>query len=215
MAARLPSSGWSPTTPPTAASTTCSCVPEYRGRGYAKALLETLLAHPSLQGLRRLSLGLRQRQRAVRAVRLQPRRSIPTRCSSARSRTSTYPELTGSAVTRCGTPPRRRSCRPSSRAARGGARCGRRTRPRTVQRSVVASPLTGSTRSATASPASTLSPSFFRNTSTPACGASTGSTPSSGVGSHSGAGSAPAAGRSRPRAPGSAAGRARPVRASA
>ncbi|NML61658.1 GNAT family N-acetyltransferase [Massilia sp. RP-1-19] len=29
-------------------------VPEYRGRGYAKALLETLLAHPSLQGLRRL-----------------------------------------------------------------------------------------------------------------------------------------------------------------
>ena len=32
-------------------------LPEYRGRGYAKALLETLLAHPSLQGLRRLSLA--------------------------------------------------------------------------------------------------------------------------------------------------------------
>jgi GNAT superfamily N-acetyltransferase len=32
-------------------------VPEYRGRGYARALLETLLAHPSLQGLRRLSLN--------------------------------------------------------------------------------------------------------------------------------------------------------------
>lgn len=32
-------------------------VPEYRGRGYARALLETLLAHPSLQGLRRLSVN--------------------------------------------------------------------------------------------------------------------------------------------------------------
>lgn len=32
-------------------------VPEYRGRGYARALMETLLAHPSLQGLRRLSVA--------------------------------------------------------------------------------------------------------------------------------------------------------------
>ena len=32
-------------------------VPEYRGRGYASALLETLLAHPSLQGLRRLTVA--------------------------------------------------------------------------------------------------------------------------------------------------------------
>ena len=32
-------------------------VPEYRGRGYAKAMLETLLAHPSLQGLRRLCIA--------------------------------------------------------------------------------------------------------------------------------------------------------------
>lgn len=32
-------------------------VPEYRGRGYAKALIETLLAHPSLQGLRRLTVS--------------------------------------------------------------------------------------------------------------------------------------------------------------
>lgn len=32
-------------------------IPEYRGRGYAKALMRTLLAHPSLQGLRRLTLA--------------------------------------------------------------------------------------------------------------------------------------------------------------
>lgn len=32
-------------------------LPEYRGRGYASALLETLLAHPSLQGLRRLTVA--------------------------------------------------------------------------------------------------------------------------------------------------------------
>lgn len=32
-------------------------LPEYRGRGYARALLETLLAHPSLQGLRRLTVA--------------------------------------------------------------------------------------------------------------------------------------------------------------
>ncbi|HEY0490926.1 MAG TPA: GNAT family N-acetyltransferase [Telluria sp.] len=31
-------------------------VPEYRGRGYARAMMETLLAHPSLQGLRRMML---------------------------------------------------------------------------------------------------------------------------------------------------------------
>jgi GNAT superfamily N-acetyltransferase len=32
-------------------------VPEYRGRGYAKTMMETLLAHPSLQGLRRMTLS--------------------------------------------------------------------------------------------------------------------------------------------------------------
>lgn len=32
-------------------------LPEYRGRGYARVLLETLLAHPSLQGLRRLCVS--------------------------------------------------------------------------------------------------------------------------------------------------------------
>ncbi|RJG21797.1 GNAT family N-acetyltransferase [Massilia cavernae] len=32
-------------------------VPEYRGRGYAREIMETLLAHPSLQGLRRLTLA--------------------------------------------------------------------------------------------------------------------------------------------------------------
>mgnify|MGYP003557499656 CR=1 FL=1 len=32
-------------------------VPEYRRRGYATELLETVLAHPSLQGLRRMSLA--------------------------------------------------------------------------------------------------------------------------------------------------------------
>lgn len=32
-------------------------LPEYRGRGYASALMETLLAHPSLQGLRRLTVA--------------------------------------------------------------------------------------------------------------------------------------------------------------
>ena len=32
-------------------------IPEYRGRGYARAIMQTLLAHPSLQGLRRLTLA--------------------------------------------------------------------------------------------------------------------------------------------------------------
>lgn len=32
-------------------------LPEYRGRGYAKELMQTVLAHPSLQGLRRLTLA--------------------------------------------------------------------------------------------------------------------------------------------------------------
>ena len=32
-------------------------LPEYRGRGYASALLDTILAHPSLRGLRRLTLA--------------------------------------------------------------------------------------------------------------------------------------------------------------
>lgn len=32
-------------------------LPEYRGRGYATALLETILAHPSLKGLRRFTLA--------------------------------------------------------------------------------------------------------------------------------------------------------------
>lgn len=32
-------------------------VPEYRGRGYAKELMRTILAHPSLQGLRRFCLN--------------------------------------------------------------------------------------------------------------------------------------------------------------
>ena len=32
-------------------------LPEYRGRGYGKQLMETVLAHPSLQGLRRFTLA--------------------------------------------------------------------------------------------------------------------------------------------------------------
>jgi GNAT superfamily N-acetyltransferase len=32
-------------------------LPEYRGRGYAKQIMETVLAHPSLQGLRRFTLA--------------------------------------------------------------------------------------------------------------------------------------------------------------
>ena len=32
-------------------------IPEYRGLGYARQLMETVLAHPSLQGLRRLTLA--------------------------------------------------------------------------------------------------------------------------------------------------------------
>lgn len=32
-------------------------LPEYRGRGYAKLILKSVLAHPSLQGLRRFTLA--------------------------------------------------------------------------------------------------------------------------------------------------------------
>ena len=32
-------------------------LPKYRGRGYSKVLLETVLAHPQLQGLRRFTLA--------------------------------------------------------------------------------------------------------------------------------------------------------------
>jgi hypothetical protein len=53
----------------------------------------------------------------------------------------------------------------------------------------VTCPVTGLTISATVSLASTLSPSFFRKTSTPEWGATNGSTASSGVGTHTGAGS--------------------------
>jgi GNAT superfamily N-acetyltransferase len=32
-------------------------LPEYRGRGYARQLMEAIIAHPSLQGLRRFTLA--------------------------------------------------------------------------------------------------------------------------------------------------------------
>jgi GNAT superfamily N-acetyltransferase len=32
-------------------------LPEYRGRGYAHQLMEAVIAHPSLQGLRRFTLA--------------------------------------------------------------------------------------------------------------------------------------------------------------
>jgi GNAT superfamily N-acetyltransferase len=53
-------------------------LPEDRGKGYGKALMEAILAHPELQGLRRFSLATSDAHARMRATD-SPRRGIRTR----------------------------------------------------------------------------------------------------------------------------------------
>lgn len=53
-------------------------VPEYRGRGFAKELIRTILAHPSLQGLRRFSLNTTNSHRLFEQFGFEPAQNPDT-----------------------------------------------------------------------------------------------------------------------------------------